>query len=123
MAESFKLDSIDGFAWAEHFQETLKQVPGIATDVTTMQGWFANAIMAGYDYGKREASKVDILQNELITYAQCGNVRLQQLVNLFGDMIGDKPDAFQRETHTQRLDMLADLIRNQMQELQTIAVK
>lgn len=116
---TFDTDSIDSLVWAENF---MSNTPA-PLDVHAMQSWFARAISAGYSCGRSQASKVDILQNELITYAQCGNVRLQQLVNLFGDMIGDKPDAFQRETHTQRLDLLAEMIRNQIQELQTIAVK
>lgn len=58
-------------------------------------------------------------ENELITYAQCGTTRLQQLVDLFGDMVQDKSG--DPATRIQRIDALADIIKNQLQELQTIA--
>lgn len=61
----------------------------------------------------------DILQNELITYAQAGTTRLQQLIDLFGEMVQDKSgDPAMRIQH---IDALADIIKNQLQELQTIA--
>lgn len=61
----------------------------------------------------------EIHQNELITYMQCGATRLQQLVDLFGQMVQDKSG--DPTTRMQRIDALADIIRNQIQELQTIA--
>lgn len=39
--------------WAKAFIETAKQKPDIAMDEETMTGWFANAIMRGYDEGRR----------------------------------------------------------------------
>ena len=65
------------------------------------------------------AVSTEIQQNELITYAQCGTTRLQQLVDLFGEMVQDKSG--DPATRIQRIDALADIIRNQLQELQTIA--
>ena len=69
--------------------------------------------------GNDPAALTEIQQNELITYAQCGTTRLQQLVDLFGEMVQDKSG--DPATRIQRIDALADIIRNQLQELQTIA--
>ena len=35
--------------WASEFIKLVKKNPKIAIDEGTMLGWFANAIMAGYD--------------------------------------------------------------------------
>jgi len=40
--------------WAEEFVRSVKIKPEIATDEGTMLGWFANAIMAGYDKANQE---------------------------------------------------------------------
>ena len=40
--------------WAEEFVKSVKKNPKIATDEGTMLGWFANAIMAGYDKANQE---------------------------------------------------------------------
>jgi hypothetical protein len=42
--------SFNAEVWAQKFVEHVKTNPSIATDVDTMRGWFANAIMAGYDH-------------------------------------------------------------------------
>jgi hypothetical protein len=47
--------SMDARVWADKFAETLVNNPAIATDRDTMLGWFANAIMAGYDEAQRRA--------------------------------------------------------------------
>jgi hypothetical protein len=53
MADSNKLiGNCDAGVWAKEFVETVKKNPSIATDEGTMIGWFANAIMAGYDKDK-----------------------------------------------------------------------
>jgi len=43
------IGEFDAKVWAEEFVKMVKAKPGIATDEGTMIGWFANAIMAGYD--------------------------------------------------------------------------
>lgn len=50
------LGEFDAKVWAKEFIKTIKKHPKIATDFETMSGWFANSIMAGYDYAKREKS-------------------------------------------------------------------
>jgi len=110
----------DASKWARSFVSYVAESPGIAADESTMLTWFASAIMAGHDHGRRvESEHMAILQNELITYAQCGATRLQQLVDLFGQMVQDKSG--DPATRMQRIDALADIIKNQIQELQTIA--
>lgn len=41
--------TMDAQVWAQKWLETTKNRPEIATDEGAMIGWFANAIMAGYD--------------------------------------------------------------------------
>lgn len=41
--------SFDARVWAAAFVRYVTEKPSIATDVETMAGWFANAIMRGYD--------------------------------------------------------------------------
>ena len=41
--------TMDAQVWAREWIKTIKDHPNIATDEETMLGWFANAIMAGYD--------------------------------------------------------------------------
>lgn len=40
----------DALKWAEEFVRIAQENPAIATDEGTMLGWFANAIMTGYDH-------------------------------------------------------------------------
>ena len=46
------LQTMDAAVWAKAFVAHTKRNPAIATDEATMQGWFANAIMCGYDRKK-----------------------------------------------------------------------
>lgn len=39
----------DAYEWADAFLIITKDNPDILTDRDTLMGWFANAIMAGYD--------------------------------------------------------------------------
>lgn len=43
------LPSFDARDWAEAFVKTVKEHPEIASDEGAMIGWFANALMRGYD--------------------------------------------------------------------------
>ena len=108
----------DAREWAKEFALTIAEYPQVPNDEETMVTWFAGALMAGHDHARREYN-TDILENELLTYTQCGTTRLQQLVDLFGEMVHDKSG--DKEARIHRIDSLADIIKNQMQELQTIA--
>jgi len=44
--------SFDARVWADAFVSFVEKNPRIATDRETMLGWFANALMRGYDEGR-----------------------------------------------------------------------
>jgi len=46
--------TFDGQIWAKEFIRHVKARPEIATDEGTLIGWFANALMVGYDRAKQE---------------------------------------------------------------------
>lgn len=54
--EGLLVGNFDAVVWAKEFVEAVKSKPSIATDKDAMTGWFANAIMAGFDRGKKETS-------------------------------------------------------------------
>lgn len=56
-------DTMDAKVWAEEFIKTIKEYPDIPFDEGTMMGWFANAIMAGYD---KAVQQQEILTKERI---------------------------------------------------------
>lgn len=41
--------TVDAWAWAKEWIKTIKEHPEVPNDEACMIGWFANAIMAGYD--------------------------------------------------------------------------
>lgn len=49
--------TMDASIWADKWFETLQKHPEIHKDKGTMIGWFANAIMAGYDTAVMRCSK------------------------------------------------------------------
>lgn len=48
------LRSFDAKVWALNFIDCVKRNPEIATDLECMTGWFANALMRGFDEGKKD---------------------------------------------------------------------
>ena len=50
--------TLDAIFWVEEWMSAIKKNPSIPTDKETMLGWFANAIMAGYD--QRTARQRDV---------------------------------------------------------------
>lgn len=42
--------TMDARVWAQKWMETIRENPEIPNDEGAMIGWFANAIMAGYDH-------------------------------------------------------------------------
>jgi len=46
--------TFDAKVWARQFMLITAANPAVASDEETMLGWFANAIMSGYDHAKRE---------------------------------------------------------------------
>ena len=47
--------TMDARVWAREWLKAIKEYPSIPFDEGTMIGWFANAIMAGYDEAERKA--------------------------------------------------------------------
>lgn len=43
----------DGKVWAKEFADTASRLYGVDLDEDWLEAWFANAIMAGYDYSYR----------------------------------------------------------------------
>ena len=53
MSEINLNNTTDATIWTKEWLKTIEKHPGIPTDEGTMIGWFANAIMAGYDAGRK----------------------------------------------------------------------
>lgn len=49
--------TMDAKIWADKWLETVRKNPEIALDEGAMIGWFANAIMAGYDLSRLESEE------------------------------------------------------------------
>jgi len=49
----------DATIWARAFVDHVRRRPSIPLSESTMLGWFANAIMVGYDKGKSESTSVE----------------------------------------------------------------
>lgn len=47
------LSTTDATVWADEWLKTLSKHPKISKDRSVMIGWFANAIMTGYDAGRK----------------------------------------------------------------------
>ncbi len=58
-------DTFDARIWVQEWLKTIKEHPDIPTDEGTMLGWFANAIMAGYDYAYRQM-KTELSETEAL---------------------------------------------------------
>lgn len=50
-------EKIDAHQWASNFLATIRANPALATDEGFLIGWFANAIMVGFDEGGNRARK------------------------------------------------------------------
>lgn len=58
MAETFDTSLTDALYWAEKFMQTVRELNLEITE-EVMLGWFANAIMAGYDEARRKYEMVN----------------------------------------------------------------
>lgn len=50
----------DAQVWTKEWMRIIKENPSIPLDEATMLGWFANAIMAGYDHAKNDGRIVEL---------------------------------------------------------------
>jgi hypothetical protein len=56
-------ESFDARVWAHEFVARVLLDPSIAADEDTMTGWFANALMRGYDERNRELESSSAMKN------------------------------------------------------------
>ncbi|QNN99116.1 hypothetical protein SEA_FAUST_10 [Streptomyces phage Faust] len=59
MADKFDSSSTDAQYWAQEFMKIWQNEPIDIMDEEMMLGWFANAIMAGYDEARRKYEMVN----------------------------------------------------------------
>lgn len=83
MKEIDLVNTVDAVEWAKEFVRIAKTKPEIPIDEGTMLGWFANAIMTGYDHG-RTAERKDMLR--MFTYINhvLPSSERDRAVNMFG---------------------------------------
>lgn len=62
MVDNDLIGETDAQVWATRWLEIIAENPSIPTDEGTMIGWFANAIMNGYDDGVRHEQKRDVVE-------------------------------------------------------------
>lgn len=73
--------NINGHEWAVKFKEMLDYNPRAANDLSILTGWFANAIMVGYDAAKQEdhpyaeISDYDLVYVEFYNHSGPGHPR------------------------------------------------
>ena len=53
MSDTNFTQTMNAAVWTEEFISRVKENPDLATDEGAMLGWFANAIMAGFDEARR----------------------------------------------------------------------
>lgn len=54
----------DALDWAKAFVNIIKENPSIASDEEAMLGWFANAIMAGYDQSSKRIIRSELAKTQ-----------------------------------------------------------
>ena len=73
------IGEFDAMKWATAFVRTVQEHPQIPTDVGAMVGWFANAIMAGYDaHRAEEAAKAKATRAGEVGWNALGSERLRE---------------------------------------------
>ena len=56
--EKFNGGTMDATVWADEWLKIIKKHPQIPEDRGSMIGWLANAIMAGYDAGRKAGEEL-----------------------------------------------------------------
>lgn len=82
--------TMDAQVWARKWLEITKEVPEVATDEDAMIGWFANAIMAGYDTAMMRSAKASHIA-ELESHP--ADQFTAELVEIDGHTYGLRPGA------------------------------
>ena len=70
----------DASLWVMHWLETITEHPNIPTDAGCMIGWFANAIMAGYDAGQKNERERNIVEKLREMMFQAGGAATRPLL-------------------------------------------
>lgn len=70
--------NFDGSHWASEFKILLDLKPELATDTGYLTGWFANAIMTGYDKAKQEEFPVTERSDEDCVYVEFYDVQYDE---------------------------------------------
>ena len=93
--DKFNLQSMDARVWVKEFNRIEVERGLQPTDPEWMLGWFANAIMAGYDEAKRriatplepidEKELIKILKDHITTVSlyhdkECGNITQEHII-------------------------------------------
>lgn len=78
---------MDAEVWTRHWLDIISSNPHIPTDKDTMIGWFANAIMAGYDQGRRFEQRRDIIEKLREIIFQAAGAATQPLLEDHPDYI------------------------------------
>jgi hypothetical protein len=90
----------DAKLWVKNWIETISENPSIPTDKGTMLAWFSVAIMAGYDQGRRDEKKRDIVEKLREMIFQAGGAATQPLME-------DHPDyVFPSERVVERIEQV-----------------
>jgi len=77
----------DAQAWAQSFVKTVREHPTIPEDEGTMIGWFANAIMAGYDAGQKAERERDFMDKLREIIYQVAGAATQPFMVAHPDMV------------------------------------
>lgn len=96
--------NIDHHAWTDEWLRVITENPSISTDRATMSGWFANAIMAGYDKGYLVGSeaKTDNYGKRVIGHYKIQTDVLWSLMSLVERLCPDGEWVFQLLTYVEK---------------------
>lgn len=81
------IGNTDAQTWAATFLETCKEHPAVATDEGALIGWFANAIMAGYDEGVRHEQHRDFMEKLHEVIYQAAGAATMPFMKAHPDMV------------------------------------
>lgn len=98
--------NLDAQVWADEWLKTLEANPDIAKDKATMTGWFANAIMTGYDKGHRNEEvksqalaercfEMEAAMVEFVKRCEAGEIRSKRTYERFKNIL----DKFKESEH------------------------
>jgi len=81
------IGNTDAMVWAQEFVKMVRENPSIPTDAGTMVGWFANAIMSGYDEGVRHEQHRDFMEKLHEVIYQAAGAATMPFMKAHPDMV------------------------------------